>query len=79
MVRVNLTAEQIEVALQIANAIANSAGVPVSTGQRAINMLKLDNSLSGSASCIPTSEAVQKAIDTAKDEIIAAVENLLKK
>lgn len=63
--RLPLTAEQIDIALQVAYALAANAGIPVADGEHAVAFQRLEHTLSGLADRVPSSAAVDAAIRAA--------------
>lgn len=63
--KLKLLAEQIDIALQAAYALATNAGVPVADGKHALSFQRLEQSLSGRADRLPSSAAVDAAIRSA--------------
>lgn len=63
--RLSLTSEQIDIALQIAHALAANAGIPVADGNGALSFQQLESSLTNNGSRVPSSAAVSAAIAAA--------------
>lgn len=63
--KLKLLAEQIDIALQAAYALATNIGIPVADGKHALSFQRLEQSVSGRSDRVPSSAAVDAAIRSA--------------